>query len=271
VFRAPVRRALELARDDEEYRAILLDDDARDFLDNTEMKAVLTSAARRIGRKIDIVGMDACLMSMAEVGCQIAGSADYMVASEQTEPGAGWPYHTILRALAARPEMTPRDLSSLIVARYLASYSSDDGVTLAACDLSVCAALTAVMRALARALQASLRDEDALQRILFARSRAQSYEIADNVDIADFCALLADAKPGPATVSACRAVIDAVRTRFVVKQGSKGFGVEHSNGLAVYFPIRSVSPLYASLDFAKATGWGGFLKAYLAQVKKRGG
>ncbi|HYP67556.1 MAG TPA: clostripain-related cysteine peptidase, partial [Thiobacillaceae bacterium] len=60
-------------------RAIAFDDQAKDYLDNTELKRVLTNVKKLIKRKIDIIGFDACLMSMLEVGYQIKGTADFTV------------------------------------------------------------------------------------------------------------------------------------------------------------------------------------------------
>ena len=63
-------------------RGIAYDDDAQDFLDNIEMKRLLTSAKKILKRKIDILGMDACMMSMAEVVYQLRDSVSLTVGSE---------------------------------------------------------------------------------------------------------------------------------------------------------------------------------------------
>ena len=269
LFHAPVRRSLEQAGSDQRTRAILLDDNAKDFLDNLEMKKVLAGMAKLLKRKLDILGMDACLMSMAEVGYQICDSADYTVGSEQTEPGEGWPYHTILGALAKNPAMTPRDLSALIVNKYLASYGNADGVTQSACDLSKAGALATAVAGLAAALSASLSESASRQRILAVRNQVQSYEVPDNIDLIDFCSLLAKAGADAATTTACQHVAQAVKSAYVMAQGYKGGDMKHSNGVAIYFPLRSVSPLYAGLDFSKKTGWEAFLKAYLNVIRSR--
>lgn len=270
-FHTPVRRTLEKAGGSNVARAILLDDNAKDFLDNLEMKKVMTGAAKLLKRKVDIFGMDACLMSMAEVGYQVSGSADYTVGSEQTEPGDGWPYHTILSVLAKNPAMTPRDLSTLIVDKYLASYpnSIEDGVTFSACDLSKAGALATAVSGLATALKASLSDNAARQRILAVRNKVQNYYVEDNIDLVDFCTLLSKAGADSATTTACKNVIRAVQSDYVIKQGYKGPSMKNSNGVAIYFPTRAVSPLYAGLDFSKKTGWDGFLKAYLSAIRSR--
>jgi hypothetical protein len=268
LFHTPVRKTLEDAKSDAVCRAILLDDDAKDFLDNKELKKVLADAAKLIGKKVDILGMDACLMSMAEVGYQICEIADFMVSSEQTEPGAGWPYATILGPLAKNPSMTPRDFSSLIVTQYLASYKSTDDVTYSACDLSQAEALITAITGLAKVLKASLSDSAARQRLLTVHSKVQTYAVPDNIDLVDFCSLLMNAGPSQEIASACRNVKAAVQTSYVFKQGYKGKNVRNSNGLAIYFPTKIVSPLYAGLDF-RITGWDSFLKAFVEAVRSR--
>ena len=117
-------------------RGIAFDDQAQDFLDNMELKKVMTKIKKRLAQKIDILGMDACLMSMAEVAYQMRDVADYSVGSEESEPGDGWPYDRILKALAANPAMTPEELSKTIVTHYLASYKASDNVTQSAMRLA---------------------------------------------------------------------------------------------------------------------------------------
>ena len=280
LFRPPVRRVLRSAVRKFEARAILLDDDAKDFLDNVEMKRVLASAAELIGAKLDVLGMDACLMSMAEVGYQVRESARFTVGSEQTEPGDGWPYDRVLAALAKHPEMDAGDLSATIVKAYLASYAAADGVTQSACDLARAEDLAAAVAGLARALTAALPEPAVRQRILAARARVQSYEVPDNVDLVDLCRLLAAGMPKSAVAQRCGDVLRAVGKDgaaarggaaggYVVAGGWKGAGLGRSHGVAIYFPTTAVSPLYPRLDWAKATGWDRFLAAYLRAVRGR--
>ena len=117
-------------------RAIAFDDQAQDFLDNIELKRVLADIRRALKQKIDVLGFDACLMSMVEVAYQLRDSVGLICGSEEEEPNEGWPYDTILAALAAKPAMAPPDLAKLIVKRYMASYRPSDSVTLAATTLS---------------------------------------------------------------------------------------------------------------------------------------
>ena len=46
----------------------------------------------RLPQKLSWIGFDACLMSTLEVANAVAPYADYMIASEETEPATGWDY-----------------------------------------------------------------------------------------------------------------------------------------------------------------------------------
>ena len=253
-------------------RGILYDDNAKDFLDNVEMKKVLINVRKKLRRRIDIVGMDACLMSMAEVAYQIRDGAQFLIGSEQTEPGEGWPYNTVLAALARKPSMSPAELSRTIVKRYLASYGPRDGVTQAACDLSRNTALLAAIKSLGTALGEGVANDTTLASVMRARAQVQSYDTADNVDLPDLCRLLQGALGANSPIGrACTKTLAAVTGArgIVIEAGSKGADVKHSGGLAIYFPTVSVSPLYATLDFTKQSGWGKFLARYIAATRRR--
>lgn len=242
-------------------RGIAYDDNQRDFLDNAEMKKVVAAASRAMGHKIDVLGMDACLMSMVEVIYELRDSISYSVASEETEPGDGWPYDTILRALAANPDMTPRDFAAAIVKKYVASYSDSQTVTQAACDVAGLQSVAVALNELANQLRNSLLDQAAKSAILQARVQAQAYERADYVDLADFCLLLAANTSVPQFVSPCQKVVQAVE-KAVVGHGGTGDRKTNSHGLSIYFPMKDVSQLYKRLDFCSSCTWDDFLVAF---------
>lgn len=248
-------------------RAIAFDDQAQDFLDNIELKKVLTSASKKLNRKIDIVGMDACLMSMAEVAFQMRDVADYSVGSEETEPGDGWPYDRILTALAATPTMTPEQLSKTIVTEYLASYKDNDNVTQAATKLAGLTPLATAIDGLGKALREVLPVASSRAAIISARAQVQEYSrpYDDYCDVLDLCSLI-DLNISDQTVRAACASVKQAAAAAIVASGGKGPGVDKSTGLSIYFPKRKISPLYDTLDFTKECSWDEFLKAYLSAI-----
>lgn len=245
-------------------RAIAFDDNAQDFLDSVEMKRVLSGAKKGFGKKIDILGMDACLMSMAEVAYQVRGSVGITVGSEEVEPGDGWPYHKILGALAANPKMAANELAKVIVREYIRSYGPSEAVTQSALDLSKTAPLLQAIDALALKLKSLGAAE--MTALAAVRAQVQSYDTADYVDLMDLCSLL-KARVASARREAGEVIVKAQGA--IIASGAKGAAVRNSYGVSIYFPTKAVSPLYAKLDFAKSARWDEFLAAYQAQVVRR--
>lgn len=62
--------------------------------------AGIDTALRNGGVKFDFVGFDACLMATAENALMLDEHADYLIASEETEPGIGWYYTRWLKEFA---------------------------------------------------------------------------------------------------------------------------------------------------------------------------
>ncbi|RPI36162.1 MAG: peptidase C11 [Nitrospiraceae bacterium] len=252
-------------------RGIAYDDDAQDFLDNIEMKRLLANAKKVFKKKIDILGMDACMMSMAEVGYQLRDSVSLTVGSEEVEPGDGWPYDRILAKLVRKPSMTPKELSTTVVSEYLASYGPNEGVTQAACDLGRSDVLANAVDKLAKALIGQISNSTARAAIVEARLQAQAYDTPDYIDLYDFCDLLEGKSAVASIKTACKDVKDALRPDvFVIQSGYKGAKVKHSNGLTIYFPQKDISSLYATLDFTKKTAWGKFLQKYTSYTRRPG-
>ncbi|MFH0783927.1 MAG: clostripain-related cysteine peptidase [Pseudomonadota bacterium] len=243
-------------------RAIAFDDQARDFIDNQELKKVLAAAKKKLKRKIDILGMDACLMNMAEVAYQVKGSVAFTVGSQEVEPGDGWPYDKILAQLVKKPDMQPRELARLIVDDYLASYKAGDGVTQSALDLEKVDTIAGACDGLAKVLIENLPDKEVRAALLAARNQVQSFENPDYVDLVDLAQLIRQQITKAAIALACTGVIDAVSGGFVAKSGFKGSTMAHAQGVSIYFPVKGISPLYAKLDFAKKTAWDELIRKF---------
>ena len=76
--------------------------------------------------RLDIIGFDACLMATYEMAAHMASYADYMVASEELEPGIGWNYQGWIGDLAANPEMSSADIAVSIADQFMAACLSDN-------------------------------------------------------------------------------------------------------------------------------------------------
>jgi hypothetical protein len=57
------------------------------------------ASATRVYRKMDILGLDSCQMSTAEVAYQVRKHVDFLVGAEGFEPNTGWPFDRMLDSL----------------------------------------------------------------------------------------------------------------------------------------------------------------------------
>lgn len=254
-------------------RAIAFDDQAKDFIDNLELKRVMLQFKRLLKRKIDILGFDACLMSMVEIGFEIRDAASYTVGSQEEEPNNGWPYDRILATIAKKPDTAPADLARAMVGSCLASYGADAGVTFSASDLSKVEDATSAVSALGAALSNALSDSGAAGALANVRARVQEYTAPydEYVDLVDLCDGLDTLVQRPDVAAATKAVRTAI-AGFILDSGFKGSNVARSHGTSIYFPKRKVCTLYATLDFAKKGKWATFIDAYTnAQARRAWG
>ena len=230
---------------------------------------MVASAHRLLGRKVDVVGMDACLMTMLEVAYQLRDHARVLVGSEELEPGAGWPHAAILGDLTKTPAMTASVLGATIVRRYVESYRHGaEEATQSAIDLGQLGDLVEVMDLLARRLLAGLKSGALMTAVHAAWRRTLRFYDGLYVDLHHLAGNLAKtAGPGP-VADACieiQQLTDGQRNRGpIIAAGHVGPRMTPARGLSICFPAyRDPSIHYRELDFAKRTAWGEFLEAYL--------
>src|SRR5207245_995784 len=73
----------------------------------------------------DVLGLDSCLMSMAEVAHEVRDYADYFVSSQGNIDDLGWPYRDIMEDLKANIDNAhfgPKEFARTIVDDYVGYY-----------------------------------------------------------------------------------------------------------------------------------------------------
>jgi hypothetical protein len=241
------------------------DENADDFLSIGELKLALEEAGYHSaegGPKLDIIGMDACYMSMAEIGYELRGQVDILIGAEGLEPESGWPYSKILkrvgeeRARLARV-LEPEEVAITLVKEYVEHYSAFDlSVDLAAIRLSQMGDLKREFRSLVTKL--NREGGSARKELIGAHWRAQGYKSDQFVDLKDLCDQIYDGHFGD-PVKRSVEKITAWLKEAVIQSGCSGFAYQWSHGLSIYFPWAFVSPDYANMNFAKDTGWIDFI------------
>lgn len=75
----------------------------------------INQALKDGGVTFDFIGFDACLMATAETAFMLDDYADYLIASEETEPGIGWYYTEWLSKLGKNTSMPTVDIGKNII------------------------------------------------------------------------------------------------------------------------------------------------------------
>lgn len=244
------------------YPGVCWDDtNNEDYLTMIELKEALATIYGAVGKKIDVLAFDACLMGMIEVAYQIRDYANYMVASEETEPGDGYPYNLILAQLLASPSMSPAKLATTIVMQYANSYTDgtpspedDPKITSSAFNLTASSETASAVSKLAEAILGDYSNcKTALRE---AWEQAETFQ-GDFVDLYHFTNLLKNKVSNDTVKAEAQAVLEMAPTLIF----SEGHGWVHSNasGVSIYYPKKYAKTLYLELDFAADTFWDEFL------------
>lgn len=267
-------------------KSISWDDTSQDQLYNQEVQSAILAA--RLASPLDVLGFDACLMSMVETGYEFRKEARVMVASEELVPGLGWPYHLWVKALVQRPDMTPAELGKVIVASYADFYRNPQyhspWNTLSVTDLSQAAVLAGKVSTLANACIHSMHT----QRPVFTATRAacKEYGVSKetqeapfyHVDLGRWSELVSQKATDPVVRQAAREVVSGIAQAVLADSvGDCNGGDFGSRGLAIYFP--STADAYRTdkraengyeksntkfpVDFVVESTWSDFLHAYL--------
>jgi len=214
--------------------------------------------------KTDVVGTDACLMQMAEVNYEIKDSVEYIVASEETEPGDGYTYDLFLGPVVAMPTMTAMEVGKAAVNGYANHYDGiDQGYTQSLVKASAMNQLPALTDAFGAAVMAA--KEKALAKT--SRDATVNFAMDENRDLYDFVRRVVAGTKSDEVKTKGQALMNFITGSLVThnrtrndKGGMWSDPKEFSlaKGIAAYFPKAALGDGYNELAWARASKWDEF-------------
>ena len=227
-----------------------------DSMSLTEMSRALGDASVHL----DMLGFDACLMANFETCLMAAPYADYLIASEEPEPGCGWYYTDWIGKLSENCGIPPKCYGRQIIGDYITESGCDSPSmysTLGMFDLQQ------VTQKLLPAL--SQFSDDAVQqlsageyrRISQSRSntRAVYQSELDHIDLLDY----AQHSQSETADQLEQAVSDCV---VYYRETENGSG---DNGLSILFPYYDLSALDMLEEMYQTLGYDDAYPAFLEQ------
>jgi hypothetical protein len=253
-FSTTISKILNL--DSPKAREICCDDGSGHSLDTIELGKVLAYAKEKIGQPLDILGMDACLMSNLEVAYQAEPYVKYVVASEESEPNEGWPYTAILDILNKNPEILTPKFCCEIVKVYTKTYKEwhQSDVTQSAFDLSRVKDTTKSLDLLAKALIDQM--PGVVNTIQRAQNKSMSFDDYKLWDVSHFCKELSGLTQDDNVSHAAQNVVKEFEPnseKLIIAESHLGQDYDQCCGGSIYLipPPHGVSKYYADLEFAK--------------------
>lgn len=204
-----------------------------------ELDEALATVYKGMWEKFEFIGFDACLMSTLETANIAATYANYMVASQESEPGNGWEYKTIVNYLAQNPASTGDQLGRAICDAYLASLDRNTKgfATLAVVDLSKIDQLLQDFYLFSQEMYASGNDQATLAAMSRGIQKASNYGCNNRregytnmVDLGGLVDACAEVAPSAADVQ--KTLHDAVTYQI------RGTYHADATGLSAYYPLR---------------------------------
>src|SRR5215472_6643830 len=208
----------------------------------------LADALKKAKAKFNIIGLDACSMSMIEYAYELHDLADFMIASQEEVPDFSFPYGALVKRLRDH-KGTVADFCKATVECYENAYqdyvfnsqTEIAPVTLSALRLGKIDRIAGPLKELVDVLQLSALDSDLAEAIYQARQGAHGFVGGVFVDLYDFCDRLKSSTI-PGVKQACRKVSEAISDRddetacVVANGGAREARQDQSNGLSIYFP-----------------------------------
>ena len=197
--------------------------------------AGVDQALERAGVKFDFIGFDACLMATAETALTLSQYADYLIASEETEPGVGWYYTDWLTALGSNTSMPTIEVGQRIVDTFVdtcAQKCRGQLTTLSVIDLAELeVTLPAPLSAFSRAASQLIQNQE-YQTVSRARSGTREFAQSSKIDQIDLVHLAQNLgiKEGEALTETLLGAVKYNRT---------SSNMTNAYGISIYFPYQN--------------------------------
>lgn len=201
--------------------------------------------------KWDIIAWDASLMQMLEVAYEIQDQAQFVVGSEESPPGEGYPYDRIFKVFRDNPNASTRDLTKAFVDGMLAvpEYRNRK-ITQSVIDTSRLPALATALNSLAAQLIANVNSIGG--NIQVVRQNTQTYSqtsVRYYRDLFDLCRNIRTEIVNTPVRNAAQNVQIAVQNA-VVWEGHNDQS-PNSNGISIDFSPGNVFRQASQNDYAR--------------------
>ncbi len=210
--------------------------------------AEINQALKKTDMTFDFIGFDACLMATLETALMLAPYSDYLIASEETEPGVGWYYTNWLTNLSKNTSMSTIEIGKNIVDDFVetcATKCRGQKTTLSVVDLAELEkTVPDELKAFSKAASELIQDKE-YETVSDARNSTREFASAiDQVDLVHLASNMGTEEG--------KELADALLSS--VKYNRTSDNMTNAYGLSIYFPYNKVSSVDEVVDTYEAIG-----------------
>lgn len=199
--------------------------------------AGIDQALKDSGISFDFIGFDACLMATMENALMLSQYGDYMIASEETEPGYGWYYTDWLTKLSQDTSMSTLDIGKQIAddfVRVCTQKGQGSTTTLSLVDLAELESTApAPLAAFSRSASKLIQDKE-YKAVSDARSKTKEFARSSGIDQVDLVNLAENMGTQEG-----RELAKVLKS--AVKYNITSPSIANAHGISIYFPYKKVS------------------------------
>lgn len=244
------------------------ENDVRNSLMSLEvLNDAINDSKLRKDKKLDFIGFDACLMGSLEVAYSLKKHANYLIASEENEPGYGWNYDFLSNVTS---ETETKDLGKFIIDDYFKFYDEGNykgNLTLSMIELDKVDELIESVDSLFKKADGGINVNNfssyarKLTRKTVYGNTGRAESAFDLVDLLDLSNSISDDYPNETA--------DVEKTLNSAIVYSKD-NMSNTNGISIYFPtnnkknIEKILKEYNNVKISK--NYYNFLKKYSSYI-----
>ncbi|MGP8329547.1 MAG: clostripain-related cysteine peptidase [Methanosarcinaceae archaeon] len=214
----------------------------------------------------DLIGFDACLMGNLEVANTVKDYADYMVASEELEPGHGWDYVSFIGYISNNPEASTINIGEKIIDGFMENPDHTDPIkTLSLLDLSKTDDVIKKLDSLSTGMGNMLTVPEGYSRIGTSITKSQKFgsepkaDTETSIDLKSF--VMEIKKQSPDISSSADDLISAIDEFVIYSKHDKT--KPNSYGISIFSPKNMDYYHNNYRTVMVSNGWYSFLGSYI--------
>lgn len=255
------------------------------FINEQELRQCMAVCKKLLkGKNVDIVILDACHLAMLEIASILSNKANFMVASQEMEPGSGCNFSMLFEPFIEKT-MLPEEFARHAVESFEREYASSFAdFTFSAINLQAFDVIEKLFLKLSDLLLKTIKLDNnfwsIIRKIRNSRFFTTEFFDRDYIDLHHFLTslltllqkqdecLFSSKNPELCTEikNDCLQLIKLLEEK--IFSSTAGINLTNARGLSIYFPEKAIHSSYLKTSGIRKSLWADFLSVYIKKCRE---